>query len=82
MTETGLRYRKLGTKIMLEGTIRNLRIPLVTRLPHGFRPVRDSEFRVQTALGYGTVKIRSDGSVIANPKDGWIKFDGINFPME
>jgi hypothetical protein len=37
---------------------------------------------VQTALGYGTVKIRSDGSVIANPKDGWIKFDGINFPME
>ena len=79
MRETGLRYRKLGAKIMLEGTIHEVRIPLVTKLPYGFRPERDTEFRVQTALGYGTVKVRSDGSIIASPKDGWIKFDGISF---
>jgi hypothetical protein len=50
-------------------------------LPEGFRPASEMQFEVDTERGRSIVTIAPDGSVLADPKDGWVSLNGISFPV-
>jgi hypothetical protein len=75
-------YRKIGNRVLLRGKISGGTDQLAFTLPEGIRPLSDSHFQVDTGRGTSVVTVQADGSVLADPNDGWISLDRINFPVD
>jgi len=87
MADNPARFRKdEDGRVTLEGTVE---VPsddvgegiglVVFTLPEGYRPASESQFQVDAARGRSVVTVAPDGSVLADPKDGWVSFNGISF---
>jgi hypothetical protein len=81
------RFRRDGNKVQLEGTVSapggtgngGTERTVVFTLPEDHRPSAQCDFDVASASGTTTVTVMPDGSVLANPNEEWVRFDGIEF---
>jgi hypothetical protein len=53
----------------------------IVTLPEGHRPAEDHDFEVESEIGPTTVTVPTNGDLVADPKVGWIRLDGIRFPV-
>jgi hypothetical protein len=53
----------------------------VFTMPEGYRPPAEIDFEVESERGTTTVTVTPDGSVLADPKQGWVRFDGIAYDV-
>lgn len=80
------RFKRDGDQVTLAGIVEvppanqgdDLGIVVFT-LPEGYRPAEEGHFRVTTERGSSIVTVAPDGSVLADPRDGWISLNGITF---
>jgi hypothetical protein len=74
-----------GDQVELRGTIvsqSGVGEQTVFVLPEGYRPREEQHFQVECEGGTTVVTLARDGSVLADPGDGWVRLDGIVFDRD
>ena len=81
-----VRFRKIEDRVFLEGTavVQSVMVQdelgiTVFTLPEGFRPATETQCPVETERGPSVVTIAPNGGVLADPRDGWVRFGGISW---